>query len=149
MSDEIPLESILPAEAIAKIRNIVRESLSQPAQATVGGGASLAPIAEVIRVSGTGTISVTGTMALRLVNPALLIDPVASKKLWESPLGLQIIQIIVTVLLLFYQEYREDLRDAGTEKFMQVIVKQVEEFVLAHREQSTPTPKPTPDAKGD
>ena len=48
-----------------------------------------------------------------------------------------------------WKEYREDLRDAGTEKFMQVIVKQVEEFVQAYQEQSTATPKPTPDTMGD
>jgi len=32
---------------------------------------------------------------------------------------------------------------------MQVIVKQVEEFVQAYQEQSTATPKPTPDTMGD
>jgi hypothetical protein len=49
------------------------------------------------------------------------------------------------VLIMFYQEYREDIREADSEKVVQAIVNQVEQFWLAHKELPNPESVPTPD----
>ena len=139
MSDEAPLESLLPEETIAKIRQIVAEALSQPPKASIGAETSLTLTATVYRPSATGAIHVSGSATPRL------IDPATSKKIWESALGLTMIQIIAAILIMVYQQYREDLREISSEKIMRVIQKEIEELLAAPKEESRPTPKPTPD----
>ena len=46
---------------------------------------------------------------------------------------------------MFYQEYREDIREGDSAKFIQTIVQQVEQIYVEHTDQPQPTPKPTPD----
>jgi hypothetical protein len=144
MSDEDPLESLLPEETIARIRQIVAEALSQPPKASIGAEASLTLTATVFRPSATGAIHVSGSATPRLIESAQLIDPATSKKIWESALGLTMIQIIAAILIMVYQEYREDLREISSEKIMRVIQKEIEDLLAAPKEESRPTPEPTP-----
>ena len=144
MSDESPLESILPEETIAKIRAIVAEALSQSPKASIGAAATLGLTATVFRPSAKGTIRVSGSATPRLVESTQLIDPAASKKIWESALGVAMIQIIAMVLVMLYQEYREDLREGSSERLMRVIQKEIEELLAAPKEEPNPTPDPTP-----
>jgi len=59
------------------------------------------------------------------------------------------IQIIAMVLIMFYQEYREDLREGSSERLIRVIQKEIEELLAAPKEKPQPTPEPTPTAMGD
>jgi hypothetical protein len=149
MSDQIPLESLLPAEVVAEIRAIIQRSLAHEPQVSIAGGTSLGLTASVIRPGASGLVQSSMSVTPRLINPAVLSDPVESKKLWGSPLGLLIISIIAQTVLAFYGYHREDLRDASTEKVMQTVVQQVEEFWLAHKEQTQPSPTPTINEMGD
>lgn len=142
--DETPLEALLPAEVVAKIRETIKRSLSQqtPPQASkrepILEGNTFRPMASAFSQTSAG------------VNPQyilekLLNDPATSKRIWESPLALIIIPIIAQILIMFYQEYREDIREVNSEKFMQAIVQQVEQFWVDHIHQPQSSPDPAPD----
>lgn len=142
--NETPLDPILPPEVVAKIRAIVAKSQSQqyPAQISIDAGVRLTATGTVFRPSVKGSIESSGTVTPRFIYRPLfaalsessasgdpqqilqtfLKDPATSKRIWESPLALIIIPIIAQILIIFYQEYREDLREIDSAKFIQTIV---------------------------
>ena len=66
MSDEIPLESFLPDEAVARIRKAIAEILSQqaPPQTLIGGKAALAAMGQVIQLHGIATSEAFGSATI-------------------------------------------------------------------------------------
>ena len=144
MSDEPPLESLLPQEAVTKIRAILAEILSKqpPPQALIGGKATLSATGQVIHLQGIATAEAFGSATLQI------FDPAVSKHLWESPSAWDILQFISAILFFFYTQYSEHVTAADSEKFMRTILKEAEEFWIAQKEQPKPTPKPAPDARG-
>jgi hypothetical protein len=130
MNDEIPPESILPKEVLATISDIF-------AQAAIGPQARLEAPDQVIHLRGIA-IARSESFASLTVR---LGHPDVSKKLWASPEGLCAIQLIAMVLLVLYQEHLNDVRGHQSEAFMKALVKEVEEFLLAHKEQPQTTPK--------
>jgi hypothetical protein len=128
MNDEIPPESILPKEVLATIRDIF-------AQAAIGPQARLEASGQVIHLRGIASAESFGSVMVRLGYPDV------SKKLWASPEGLCAIQLIAMVLLVLYHEHQSDVRGHQSEVFMKALVKEVEGFLLAHKEQPQPTPK--------
>lgn len=106
-------------------------------------------MANLIRPFVTASSQSSASVTLRLIDPTRLIDPATSKKIWESALGLTMTQIIAMILIMFYKEYREDLREINSEKLTSRLQKEIEEFFVAPKEKPQPTPEPTPTAMGD
>jgi hypothetical protein len=142
-SNESPFDPF-PEEVVAKIREIVREALSQPPKGQIGGTATL-------RVKATGTLTVSGVVTPRYIDPSLLTrlrnDPVL-KKFLEIPSAWDLLVYITTILIAFSQYHQEDSR-AALEEFGQVIEKQFKEFEAWMEHRYEPQPKPPSDAKGD
>jgi hypothetical protein len=142
--DEPSLEALLPAEVVEKIRETIARSLSQqaPPQAS-----RREPILEgnIYRPMPSAFVQTSATVNHQYILETLLHDPATSKRIWASPLALIIIPIIAQILIMLYQEYREDIRDVNSAKFMQGIVQQVEQFLVDHMDQPHPSPDPTPD----
>lgn len=68
-----------------------------------------------------------------------LPSPAESKKLWESPLGLLVIQIIAQMIFMSYQEYHGDARQGSGDQAMKKlveIVSNIEEMLRPQIEKS-------------
>jgi len=88
-----------------------------------------------------GTIQISGSTTPRYV------DTTALKNFWVSQEGLTLIQIIVYIVIAFLQMHDSHVSAQQSEAFTKSVVKEIEEFWLAHRE--LPQSTPTADAQGD
>jgi hypothetical protein len=131
-SDEIRLESILPEEAIAKIRKIVADALARP-RASIGPSAALSLKAHVYRPRPSAYSESSASAVLRLIPESTVILPSAS--IWDSLPGSTVVTILVSILIFLSQEYLNNLRSEQSEAFMKALAKEVEELVVAHQDQ--------------
>jgi hypothetical protein len=129
MDDGNSLESILPKEVIDKIRG----RTVQLSGAAIGKAAH----------TGTLTVGAAATVGAMAEMIRALPSSDESKKLWESPLGLTIINLIAMILIAFYQEHGADVRrhssDESTKKLTE-LVEQIAELLQTHTEKAPPPP---------
>jgi hypothetical protein len=161
MSDDIPsLESLLPPEAVGKIREFVAQLLSQQslpsAAAPIGASAVLGLTASVIRPNPTPFSGSSASVNPQYVLQALLKDPEISKKTWASPEGVTAIASIgsmiaafLTLAFLVEQGQQLTASQKQTADSLKAAIEQIEQFWLGNKDQLLPKPKPTPDVEGD
>jgi hypothetical protein len=136
MSDEIPLESVLPEEAITEIRKVVAEVLSQQPRKGILEGNVYRPFPTAFSQSSAS------------VTPKY-IATAASKQLWDALSGSTVIAIMLPIILFFCQKYLDDRRGQQSEVFLKNLVREVEEAVLAHKERPQPTSEISVNPRGD
>jgi hypothetical protein len=91
-------------------------------------------------IEGKSTTGTLGSVTFQLG------DSEESKKFWESPLGFVGIEIVAMILIMLFQEYREGVRSASSEKLVRDFKSTVEEYLQA-KNQPQLTAKPAPVAK--
>lgn len=159
MSDEIPsLESLLPAEVVAQIREIVakRLSLESPPQASIGGQAALRLEANVFRPHPAAFGAASASVDTQHFLQVILNDPEPLKKRWASPEGVAAIGSIGTMIANFLMVaflVEQGLETTAFQKeaaaFQKAALEQIEQFRLTHKDVPTPTPNPQPRTLGD
>jgi hypothetical protein len=147
--DEPPLEALLPAEVVAKLREAIAQALSQQVSAKVAIAGRAGPILEgnVLRPMPPPAFSDSSAM----VNPQyilqeLLKDPVALKKNWASPEGVgAIAQIGMLIAQLYTAQLQQETLDL--QKQAATFERAKAEQVWIHsKDQPQPDPDPTPDS---
>jgi hypothetical protein len=147
--DETPLEALLPAEVVAKIREVVAQVLSQQAQPR-------APILEgnVYRPMPTAFSQSSASVDPQYILQALLKDPATLAKKWSSPEGVTAISSLGTAIatfLLLGLSVEQGQQTAAFQKQTaaseEATIEQAEQFWVDHKDQPQPTPKPTPEKR--
>ena len=135
MDDEYSLESILPKEVVDKIRGrTVQLSGAAIAKLTATG---------TLTVGGTATAGGATTVGAAAEVIKAIPSPDESKKLWESPSGTLIINLIAMIVIAFYAEHGADARQHSNDESMKKLTELVEkivELLQTHTEKVPPPP---------
>ena len=134
MDDENSSESILPKEVVDKIASAVRGRTVQLSGAAIGKAAH----------TGTLTVRAAATAAsMAEVVIRALPTPAESKKLWDSPSGTLIINLIAAMILVLIQEQCSNLREHRSDESMKELTQRVQkivELLQTHTEKAPPPP---------
>jgi phosphopantothenoylcysteine synthetase/decarboxylase len=130
MDDENSLESILPKEVLDKIASAVQGRTVQLSGAAIGKATN----------TGTLTVGAAATVGAMAEVIRALPSPAESKKLWESPLGQTIIQILAGMIFLLIQEQYSNIREQRSDESTKELVKKISELLQTHSEKAPPPP---------
>ena len=119
----------------------------------------------VLNVAVAGRVTISAAVSLDLVDSAtgqvvksissfsseVISDPALpadARAFFQTPLGSNLLTFllnaILTVSILLYQQHSEEVSQRKTEQFVKQMAQSVEQFFLSHSEQATPTPAHTP-----